>query len=725
MKKLLVGVLAVFGILVITLSLLILLVNPNQFKPKIAEEVAKSTGLVVDIEGDLKWQFWPSLGIEMGKTRLENPAGFTEPNLLTVESVHLSVALRPLLSRTLHVEQLSIVAPSIAIETNDAGDNNLQMALNHKSETEDSEPAAPAEEATNDAVNTEPSADNGAESGADAWTLSLSGLSIANASVVVIEPGSRLSIAPLDLTIDQFQLGQWSQVALSAHMAMADREGNIELTTEMRLGETDVSLRDMQGTVAYHQHGVKVDSLHFSLSQFIDGEPGELALQTQGALEGSAFKLDVDGTLTFGEVWRLSDITSSLSYAAKPQAISATMSGSLRYDPVKQHLQLNQLDVSTLHDTHIMGSVGVGLSGAKPNVTLDLHVPALNVDDWTGAPREESASSNESPATSDSSSNNDEAADNAPSAASTPSSEEPDLTGLKSADVSGNIAIDALQASNVKVSNVKTAFSLSNGLLRIKDFTASLYGGSIQASGRLDSRQSPATYSVNKSLRNVFIQPLLVDAADYDKLEGRGNLTVALEGKGLSQAALRRAAQGKITLSLNDGAFDGVNVAEMLRKAQATLKGERDGYVSETKRTDFSAMSATIVLRNGSATNRDLKMSSPLLRVAGSGSTNLVSEALDYRVDASLVASSEGQGGLSIAELKDITVPIKVEGTWQTPEYGLMVDELLKQNVLRDQRVQEKAREELDRGLEKLLGEQSQNEEIQRAAEQLLQGLFN
>ncbi len=67
MKKLaLVLAIPIVAIIAVVLAL-VLLVNPNQFKPLIVEQAKQQTGLDLVIEGDIDWQFFPSVGFTLGK----------------------------------------------------------------------------------------------------------------------------------------------------------------------------------------------------------------------------------------------------------------------------------------------------------------------------------------------------------------------------------------------------------------------------------------------------------------------------------------------------------------------------------------------------------------------------------------------------------------------------------------------------------------------------------
>ncbi|WP_155488231.1 AsmA family protein, partial [Vibrio harveyi] len=108
MKKLLLIIaIPIVAILAVILGLVIF-VNPNQFKPLIVEQAQKQTGLELVIEGDISWQFFPSIGFELGRTELRNPQGFSQPNLFKVETVGVDVSVTPLLSKQLEIGNVTL-----------------------------------------------------------------------------------------------------------------------------------------------------------------------------------------------------------------------------------------------------------------------------------------------------------------------------------------------------------------------------------------------------------------------------------------------------------------------------------------------------------------------------------------------------------------------------------------------------------------------------------------
>ncbi len=287
-------------------------------------------------------------------------------------------------------------------------------------------------------------------------------------------------------------------------------------------------------------------------------------------------------------------------------------------------------------------------------------------------------------------------------------------------DLAGRLQLGSLRLKGLDLSAVDLQLALAGGQLTLKQFSAGVAGGQVTVSGLLDARQQPARYQVHKRVQGVDVRPLLQTLAQTDLLEGKGDLEVEVQGSGLSEQALRSRMQGQVKLKLSDGALHGINLAEMIREARATLTGKGADQVKEVRKTDFSALTASFQIANGIARSDDIQLFAPALRVKGQGQTALVPETLDFLFLTSVVESSKGQGGKTVDELKDITIPVRIGGHWQAPSYKLDVKELLSNNKV----LEEKARKEAERGLKKLLGDKADNEGVKGMADQLLKGLF-
>ncbi len=115
--------------------------------------------------------------------------------------------------------------------------------------------------------------------------------------------------------------------------------------------------------------------------------------------------------------------------------------------------------------------------------------------------------------------------------------------------------------------------------------------------------------------------------------------------------------------------------------------GKRDaeqGAVAGEK-TDFSELTASFDIKNGIAHNGDFLAKSPFLRLTGEGDINLPDSSLNYLAKAAVVASSAGQGGKEMADLKGLTIPVRASGPFTALkyklEYGSIVSDTAKQKL--------------------------------------------
>jgi AsmA protein len=145
-------------------------------------------------------------------------------------------------------------------------------------------------------------------------------------------------------------------------------------------------------------------------------------------------------------------------------------------------------------------------------------------------------------------------------------------------------------------------------------------------------------------------------------------LDVAAAGKSVN--AMKRSLGGTAKLLLKDGAIKGINIAEVLRKAKSALGSqEQKAQASEAQKTDFSEMSASFTIKNGTAHNEDLDVKAPLFRISGKGDVNIADATIDYVTKATVVATTKGQGGADLAELSGVTVPVHLSGPFAEMKY--------------------------------------------------------
>ncbi|MBC7945253.1 MAG: AsmA family protein, partial [Burkholderiales bacterium] len=279
-----------------------------------------------------------------------------------------------------------------------------------------------------------------------------------------------------------------------------------------------------------------------------------------------------------------------------------------------------------------------------------------------------------------------------------------DFSALKDLNASGSLRIGALTFSNIKSSNIKLDLKAKDGNVNISPLSANLYQGSLNGSVALNAATSAPQIGLKQKLTGVAIGPLLRDLNGADSLEGNGNVALDITAQGTTVDAMKRNLNGTMAADLVNGAIKGINIAARLREAKATIATLRGAAApaaaSEPQKTDFSELHAAFVIKNGIAHNEDLSAQSPLLRLGGAGDINIPEQTLNYLAKATVVATSKGQGGAGIDQLKGITVPVRITGSFEQPQYKLDLSNLA--NEAAKQKIDEKKEELKAKATEKL-----------------------
>ncbi|BEE07893.1 AsmA family protein [Aeromonas dhakensis] len=717
MKKIIYILLGLALAAVVAITALVSLIDPNQFKPQLVDQVRKSTGRELVMEGAIGWRFWPSLGFSLEKVALRNPAGFAEPDLVRFERGEASVGLLPLLSHRLEIGKVTLSGAHLFIQTKADGSSNLSDLIKTTKQGADASPTGESQPAAPAASDKQP------------WQISLQGVELQQASALLQDDrnGTVSRLEQLDLNLGQLVVDQWVPVTLAAKGAQGELVFELKGQAQLKLAqdESRSELKELSLEGSLKDPVQRLDAFSLKADRLALGEWSSLTLSLQGA-QGAADKPTLAGTLegTFKarldenrQLLEVSDavLAAKLSGDALPRPqLQVKLAGFARAELGKQNVTLTNL-VMGVDDALLSGNGSVQL-GAVPRVEFDLKGEKLDLDGWLGQPAKTAPAAASSGAAAPAGTTAQAAAP----AAKALSTAEPDLTALKAVDLAGRLQLGSVRLKGLDLSAVDLQLALAGGQLTLKQFSAGVAGGKVTASGVLDARQKPARYQAHKRVQGVDVRPLLQTLAQTDLLEGKGDLEVEVQGAGLSELALRSRMQGKVNLKLSDGALHGINLAEMIREARATLTGKGADQVKEARKTDFSAFTASFRIADGVAQSDDIQLFAPALRVKGQGQTALVPETLDFLFLTSVVESSKGQGGKTVDELKDITIPVRIGGHWQAPSYKLDVKELLSNNKL----LEEKARKEAERGLKKLLGDKADNEGVKGVADQLLKGLF-
>ncbi len=695
---------SLFGTLVLLLIVaaivIPLLVDPNDYKDEIITLVDKQTGRKLEIEGDIGLSVFPWLGLDIGTTRLGNAAGFSEPYMASVEAVQLRVKLLPLLRKQLQIDTVKLDGMQVNLGKDSAGSTNWADLVSPAPET------GAAEQET------------GAAEGAALEGFAIGGVDIRNARLVWDDrqAGQRYEVHDLSLSTGEIQPGapfdlelgftvQSSEPAMTSTLQLS---GTLQLNEAMRAvaisgARLQLDARGAAIPAGEQRLALSVPQLALDLDaqtlKLPELELEAAGVKVSGQLEGSGVGGDkpaIRGNLqlaAFAPRSLLEKLGQPVP-ATTDDTVLGKAAASLQLDASSAHAALSGLDL-TLDDTKVTGQLRVD-NFAAPAIAFTLAVDSIDLDRYLPPPAPEGA---------------------APAETAQGKSEAPQLDGLRKLNLNGTITVAKMKASGLSYSDAVLTVKAQNGVVHLHPIGAKLYGGSYNGDITLDVRNSTPRISVNEKVSEVQAGPLLKDLIGDDKLLGTANLTAKFTGSGLTPEELRRTVSGNTSFSFTDGAVRGVNIAALIRKAQAAYKGQPAPPEDLPNQTDFAMLSGTAVVNKGLLTNDDLSLQSPLLRITGKGQTHLAEETIDYTLTTKLVGTLEGQGGKTLEELKGVAIPVRVSGTWSKPAYQPDLAAALGEVAKKE--VQKKVDEQVEKQKEKL--QEKLGDEI---GDKLLKGLF-
>jgi AsmA protein len=259
--------------------------------------------------------------------------------------------------------------------------------------------------------------------------------------------------------------------------------------------------------------------------------------------------------------------------------------------------------------------------------------------------------------------------------AATPKGDRADAPSASSADTPNvvpaafdadvNVNVRETKISRMTIGPTSIGMSVRDGVLDATLGGMQLYDG--QGSGKVtvDASKPVATFNGNLQLDNVSVQPLLAGAAGFNLLAGRTNIALQLSGTGGSGDDIKHSLSGRGSIDITDGSIEGINLTELIQGVGAgQMPNLEQGPGAKTQ---FSSFGGTFNIASGVAETHDLEMTSPLLKVTGRGTVDMVTSSLDFLTQPEIVAGPEGKGGAN--SLAGLSIPVRVEGPFEHPTF--------------------------------------------------------
>lgn len=216
-----------------------------------------------------------------------------------------------------------------------------------------------------------------------------------------------------------------------------------------------------------------------------------------------------------------------------------------------------------------------------------------------------------------------------------------DLSHLELFDAKFNISIPNFTKSALYFDNISTKVSLKNGTLNIDSLSGNLYGGKLELSGFISSKNKQ-TLKLKAKLSDAFLKNIVPEANKFKVTRGNFNLAADITTHGKNQLQLVSNLSGNTKFDTGNGQLSGVD----LQKALDALSNAKDlksvlGLLNNSFSagvTDFDHLDGNFIINNGNANLSDFKLSAKRILATASGNINLPKYVMDInsKIDVDL-----------------------------------------------------------------------------------------
>jgi len=184
------------------------------------------------------------------------------------------------------------------------------------------------------------------------------------------------------------------------------------------------------------------------------------------------------------------------------------------------------------------------------------------------------------------------------------------------------------------------------------------YRGSLSGEAMIRRSANGLEATALGSLANADIGALVSDWGS-SSYSGRGAIEAKLHAAGASAVELAASLSGAATLDLQEGAVDGVNFEEALRRSQRrALDVPRDMAIGQTK---FASARVQLEIRDGQARILEAQTGGPGAVISAEGAIDIVAREWRTRIHA-IQAGAFGAPSVDAARLT-----LAFVGPWASP----------------------------------------------------------
>ena len=642
------GILVVAAILTITA-----LVDVESYKPKIEQLVTEKTGYPLTLGGKINLSLFPWVGLSFTDLQLDNPEGFVSKTFVRIDGFQARLKVLPLLSRKVEISSFVVNRPEISLEKGANGIWNWQKLteVGKPTTTPSSEKTTVPAGGDDKVVAPQDSEDQG---GFALQSLIVGEFSITDGRVQINDLQNNLKREISDFTL------QLVDVSL---------DKPIKIAMAAVLDGKPLSLKGSVGPLGQDPVAGKIN-LDLAI-QALD----TLNIQVSGYLEDlkkqKTYKLAVN-VEPFSPKQLFSNLGLSFPVTTTDPQVLGNVGFRASIDGDTTQVVVSDSNV-LLDDSSINLDV-TAKDFSRPDLAFNIEVDSIDIDRYLPPPA--AASGQDTPAGA-----SEDPVTPAASSGERPSgmaeqSKRINYEPLRKLVLEGTVKLGQVKVHGGTINNFALNVTGRNGLFTLNSLGMELYEGSIAATGKLNVQKDMPTTALNLTLQDVQVGPLLKDFTQKEIIEGRLKAEVVVNLQGDNGDLIKQSLNGKGDLLFQDGALIGLDLAQMARNIKSGFTLDQQG---ERSKTDFAELHAPFSITNGLVNTPGTTLQSPFVRVIATGDANLVNEALDMKVNPTIVSTIKGQGDEE--NRSGLSIPILVGGTFKAPQFSPDLESLVKDQI--------------------------------------------
>ena len=644
----------ILGLLLIIVALgfaLTHLFDPNDYKDEIRKLVRERAHVELTLNGDIGWSLFPWLGLELHDASI---ATLTEPTkpFADLQMLGLSVRVLPLLRKEVQMSDIRVEGLNLMLTRDENGHGNWEDI---------GKTPATAANTTQPPAAPEPQSDAPANKPERTWQplkLDIDSLTVNNARINFndIQKARQFTAESIQLSTGPVHNATDIPIKLTAFLSTNQPvvRTQTELTGKLRFDRAlkRYQLDDMRFSGEAAGDPLQGKTLTFSVQgQLLADMSANVAEWTN--LKLSANQLRALGELHVRDLDKAPQLSGGISIAQFNvreflQGIGQTApsfgDNSLTRLEMVSRIAATQSSASLddltlkLDDSTFTGRIAVD-NFAKQSLRLQLKADAFDADRYrppqsdeakaAGAARKSEVQSGEAEALTASGTS---PLPNQPTQLAWSDARLLPLERLRALDVDADLSFGKLTLEKLAIQNAVLKTSARDGVVNVDGLRGDLYNGNFEVKGNLDVRPEVPLASLQTRVNRVPVERFIQSQGTTPPLRGLLTLNSDVTAKGNSEKALVESLNGTASFALNDGVLVNANLEQQLCRGISVLNRKTLSGDPRGKDTPFQQLNGNLVLRNGVASNPDLKVRTPGLTVNGDGDIDLRVMGMNYRI---------------------------------------------------------------------------------------------